>query len=120
VQGRLHENSGRPTAGLYPHGGYCPYLRLPEFRVRSIGARLIHRGSGVFRGGGGGGATAPPLWRGLCWRRSGAAPPPLGVIRGAVGGVWQVFEEVYGVKWKKCEKLLKKRSSEFLEVGLHP
>jgi hypothetical protein len=30
-----------------------------------------------------------------------------------VGGVWLVFEEVYGVKWKKCEKLLKKRSSKF-------
>jgi hypothetical protein len=57
----------------------------------------------------------PPLWRGLCWRRSGAAPPPpLAVIRGAVGGVWLVFEEVYGVKWKKCEKLLKKM------VGLRP
>jgi hypothetical protein len=42
-----------------------------------------------------------------------------------VGGVWLVFEEVYGVKWKKCEKLLKKRSSTFsgtgiLEVGLRP
>jgi hypothetical protein len=26
-----------------------------------------------------------------------------------VGGVWLVFEEVYGVKWKKCEKLVKKK-----------
>jgi hypothetical protein len=40
----------------------------------------------------------PPLWR-------GPGPPPLAVIRGAVGGVWLVFE-VYGVKSKKCEKLL--------------
>jgi hypothetical protein len=43
-------------------------------------------------GGGGRWCDRPPLWRGLCWRRSGAAPP-LAVIRGAVGGVWLVFEK---------------------------
>jgi hypothetical protein len=41
-------------------------------------------------------------------------PPPLAVIRGAVGGVWLGFEEVYGVKWKKCEKLVKKGRQNFL------
>jgi hypothetical protein len=59
--------------------------------------------SGVFRGGGGGGATAVPLWRGLCWRRSGAAPP-FAVTRGAVGGGWLGFSAGLRVKWKKCEK----------------
>jgi hypothetical protein len=65
--------------------------------------------SGVFRGGGG--ATDPPL----AWSMLEAVRgrPPLAVIRGAVGGVWLVFEEVYGVKWKKCEKLLKRRWSKF-------
>jgi hypothetical protein len=52
-------------------------------------------------------------------------PPPLAVIRGAVGGVWLVFEEVYEVKSKKCEKLLKKKvvkifRTGILEVGLRP
>jgi hypothetical protein len=42
---------------------------------------------------------------------------PLAVIRGAVGGVWLVFEEVYGVKWKKCEKLLKKKVVKIFSDG---
>jgi hypothetical protein len=50
-------------------------------------------------------------------------PPPLAVIRGAVGGVWLVFEEVYEVKSKKRQKLLKKKvvkiffRTRILEVG---
>jgi hypothetical protein len=63
--------------------------------------------SGVFRGGA---VVRPPPPFGVVYAGSGPGPPPpLAVIRGAVGGVWLVFEEVYGAKLKKCEKLLKKR-----------
>jgi hypothetical protein len=64
--------------------------------------------SGVFRGGGGGATAPPPFGVVYAGGGPGPPPPPLAVIRGAVGGVWLVFEEVYGVKSKKCEKLLKK------------
>jgi hypothetical protein len=75
-----------------------------------------------------GGAVVRPPPPPLAWSMLEAVrgrPPPLAVIRGAVGGVWLVFEEVYGVKSKKGEKLLKKRSSKcfrtrILEVGLRP
>jgi hypothetical protein len=78
--------------------------------------------------GAGGCATAPPLWLGLCRRRSGTAPPPIGVIRGAVVGVWLGFCLAKGRKGKeveKCEKLLKTGRQnvlgrEFVEIGRRP
>jgi hypothetical protein len=39
--------------------------------------------------------------------------PPLAVIRGAVGGVWLVFEEVYGVKSKKVKRVTKKKVAKY-------
>jgi hypothetical protein len=60
----------------------------------------------------------PPLWRGLCWRRSGAAPPPpLAVIRGAVGGVWLVFWGGLRREVEKMWKVTKKKVVKFFSDG---
>jgi hypothetical protein len=73
-----------------------------DVRFTSMGRRRTTDYSGVFRGGGGG-ATAPPL----AWSMQEAVrdrPPPFGVIRGAMVGVWLgILFVVYGGKWKNVK-----------------
>jgi hypothetical protein len=77
------------------------YIAAPYMHIRGV-----DRGGLV-------GAKAPPK-RGMGARRQGRIQGNRG-FGGAVGGVWLVFEEVYGVKWKKCEKLVKKGRQNFWE-----
>jgi hypothetical protein len=70
----------------------------------------------AYLGGGGGCATASPF--GVVYAGGGQGPPPFGVIRGAVVGVWLEF--LHGSREGSGKKVVKIFGGEFVEIGLCP
>jgi hypothetical protein len=81
-------------------------LMVVPFNIKVAHPTLCipHVQSVAYLGGGGAVVRPPPF--GVVYAGGGPGPPPLSCNSWCGGGVWLVFEEVYGGKSKKCEKLL--------------